>query len=85
MPEPTETNAPKPKRRRLNKKTAAALGALVLGIAALAAWGEHLGMSESALQWVQGAAGVVGVGVMALLPGLFRDEDGDGWPDIIER
>ena len=31
---------------KINKGTAAALVVLVLGIAALAAWGEQLGMSE---------------------------------------
>ncbi len=70
---------------KINKGTAAALVVLVLGIAALAAWGDQLGMSEGSLHWVQGAAGAVGALVMALLPKLFADKDGDGIPDIVQR
>ena len=70
---------------KINKGTAAALVVLVLGIAALAAWGEQLGMSEGALHWVQGAAGALGALVMALLPKLFHDGNGDGIPDIVQR
>ena len=70
---------------KINKGTAAALVVLVLGIAALAAWGEQLGMSEGSLRWVQGAAGCVGALVMALLPKLFHDGNGDGIPDIVQR
>jgi len=70
---------------KINKGTAAALVVLVLGIAALAAWGDQLGMSEGSLHWVQGAAGCVGALVMALLPKLFHDGNGDGIPDIVQR
>ena len=70
---------------KIHKGTAAALVVLVLGIAALAAWGEQLGMSEGSLRWVQGAAGCVGALVMALLPKLFHDGNGDGIPDIVQR
>ena len=70
---------------KIHKGTAAALVVLVLGIAALAAWGEQLGMSEGSLHWVQGAAGCVGALVMALLPKLFHDGNGDGIPDIVQR
>ena len=34
---------------------------------------------------MQGAAGAVGALVMALLPKLFADKDGDGIPDIVQR
>ena len=70
---------------KIHKGTAAALVVLVLGIAALAAWGDQLGMSEGSLHWVQGAAGCVGALVMALLPKLFHDGNGDGIPDIVQR
>jgi len=68
---------------KIHRGTAAALAGIVLVIAALAAWGEHLGMSEGSLRWVQGAAGAIGSLVLALLPRLFRDADGDGVPDIL--
>ena len=70
---------------KINKVTAGVLVGAVLAIAALAAWGDRLGMSAGALHWIQAAAGAVGALVMALLPKLFADKDGDGVPDIVEK
>ena len=69
---------------KVNKRTAAVLAVFVVSIGALAAWGERLGMSEGALHWVQGAAGVIGMAVLAMLPAILADKDGDGIPDSIE-
>lgn len=70
---------------KVNKTTAGVLVVFVLGIAALAAWGEQLGMSPEALTWVQTAAGVIGATVLSMLPRLLADKDGDGIPDIVEK
>ena len=70
---------------KIHRPTAAALGVAVLVIVVLATWGHHLGMSADALRWVQGAAALVGVSVMAALPRLLADRNRDGIPDIVER
>lgn len=71
--------------KKINPWTAVGLVVFVLGIAALAAWGDQLGMSAGALRWVQACAAAIGLLVMAQLPKLVEDKDGDGIPDIIEK
>ena len=68
----------------INMKSVGILVAIVVVLAALAAWGHLLGMSPEALRWVQGAAGAIGAAFMAMLPSILRDSDGDGIPDILE-
>lgn len=73
---------------KLQKTTAGVLVGSILLLAALAAWGDRLGMSPGALAWVQSVAGMVGAAVLAALPGLLgklsEDKDGDGIADILE-
>ena len=69
---------------KIHRPTAAALAGFVLIIVSLAAWGHHLGMSADALSWVQGAAALIGGIVLAALPKLLADKDGDGVPDILK-
>jgi hypothetical protein len=68
---------------KIHRPTAAALVGFVLVIVALATWGHHLGMSAEALSWTQSAAALIGMLVMASLPKLLADKDGDGVPDIL--
>lgn len=70
---------------RVNRKPAAFLIVFVVVICALAAFGHQLGMSRDALVWCQTVAGIIGACVLAALPTILKDENGDGIPDIVEK
>ena len=70
---------------KLNKTTAIVLLVFVLTIAALAAWGDYLHMSQGALTWIRAVAAMIGAAVLAALPAIFADKDGDGIPDVLEQ
>lgn len=69
---------------RIRWKPAVFFVVFVAVICALAAFGHQLGMSREALVWCQTFAGIVGAGVLAALPSLLKDENGDGVPDLLE-
>jgi hypothetical protein len=69
---------------RIDKRTAAATAAVLLGLFALAAWGDHLHMNPDVLTGIRTAAAAVGSAILAAMPALFKDSNGNGTPDGLE-
>lgn len=77
--------ATKKKRKKIDPRTAATLGAFVIAICALAAWGDRIGLPAEAVTWFRAFVAMIGAAVCAAMPKILRDEDEDGVPDWLER